>query len=106
MPNRLESAEELKFVRLLESWAADEGIHLIALKLNLSGRRGWPDRMVMARGVAVFVEMKRKGGKPRKLQSFMHGRIRLLGFDVEVFDDADKAFKYVKSKILSSTVAT
>jgi hypothetical protein len=63
-----------------------------AVKLNLRGRRGWPDRLVLLPGsIAFFVETKKPGEEPEPLQQSVHRTIRRLGFDVVTVDTVEDA---------------
>lgn len=48
---------------------------------------GVPDRILIKDGRVVFVEFKRKGEKPRKLQEFTISLMRQHGADVAVVDN-------------------
>lgn len=49
--------------------------------------RGFPDRIVLLPGgLIVFVELKAPGEKPRLIQTKVHGKLKALGFRVEVID--------------------
>ena len=64
----------------------------LALKLNVLGRRGLPDRLVVGpRRFIVFFELKRFGKKPGPLQEWFHKILRGFGFDVVVPDSKEKA---------------
>lgn len=59
------------------------------------GVRGFPDRMVLGHQKTVFfVELKRPGEKPRKLQTYMANRLRNLGFDVWTIDSKEKITEF------------
>jgi len=58
----------------------------LMLKLNVIGRIGWPDRLFLYQGRVLFVEFKRQGERPRKMQEYIHGLIRRHGFKVAVID--------------------
>ena len=61
----------------------------IAPKFVSPGFAGMPDRLVLLPGGKCgFVEVKRRGEKPRPLQEIRHGMLRRLGFKVYVLDDA------------------
>lgn len=67
-----------------------------AIKLNLQGRRGWPDRLFLfPRGRPLFIEFKRGSRTaPRKLQALIHARLRKLGYRVltcGTLEDAKRA---------------
>lgn len=66
-----------------------ESIGGLCIKLN--GFVGIPDRLILlSSGRMFFVEFKRKGEKPRKIQRVMHDKLERLGFKVYVIDDKDK----------------
>lgn len=53
----------------------------LALKLQIPGVRGFPDRTVLMEGRVFFVEFKRsKGGVVSTQQRRWHDRLRRLGF--------------------------
>ena len=57
----------------------------IAPKFISPGFAGMPDRLViLPDGKCGFVEVKRRGEKPRPLQEARHGMLRRLGFNVYV----------------------
>ena len=64
------------------------------------GYAGVPDRIVlMPKGRAAFVEVKRKGEKPRPLQEYRHRQLRALGFKVYVLDDIKNIKQILKEVI-------
>lgn len=89
---RLESADERKFVALVES----EGN--VALKVL---RRGWPDRLIQLEyGYSFYIEFKRKGKKPRKLQEHFQKQIRKKKIHVytcDTYAQALEIYEYEKS---------
>jgi hypothetical protein len=73
---------------------------LIVLKFNLQGNTGWPDRLIIGPdGKTVWVELKRPGEEPTKLQRYRHSQLRERNHEVGVFDDAKKAAAYVIKKM-------
>lgn len=53
------------------------------LKFESPGFTGVPDRMILLPGGnLIFVEMKQPGKKERKRQEYVHGVLRVLGFEV------------------------
>lgn len=67
----------------------------IALKFLSPSFDGMPDRIVLfPKGKIIFVEVKRSGVSPSKLQISRHGMLRSLGFKVYVLDD-DKKIKEI-----------
>ena len=64
----------------------------------LSGVSGVPDRLCLfLGGRVVFVETKRKGEKPRKIQERQIRKIRELGFRVEVIDSKQGIKELIES---------
>lgn len=61
------------------------------LKLPAIHNAGLPDRLCLfPDGEVVFVELKAPGKKPRKIQLFIHNKLRGLGFRVEVVDTPEQ----------------
>jgi hypothetical protein len=59
---------------------------LSAKRMNI---KGFPDVVVLCPGGRImFIEFKRPGAKPYKLQLWVHEKIRKLGFEVQVHDDS------------------
>jgi hypothetical protein len=67
----------------------------LGLKLNVTGQRGWPDRLFMYEGNVLFVEFKRPGEKPTLHQVWMHERIRAYGGTVVIIDDPVQGMKVI-----------
>ena len=81
-------------------WARSQGIDVYFLKLTILGFRGWPDRLILWPGGGIlFIEFKRPGEKPRKLQEYVHDIIRKLGFEIQVHDNRDIAVAAIKAKV-------
>jgi len=69
---------------VIDWWVKHGGMHC---KLNLLGRRGWPDRLFLPYGgKPVFIEFKRVNEQSRKLQDHIHGQLRKRGYEVNVCD--------------------
>lgn len=67
------------------------------LKLPAIHNAGLPDRICLFPGGRIlFVELKAPGKKPRKIQLFMHRKIRALDFRVEVVDTPEQIKKIIK----------
>ncbi len=68
----------------------------IAYKFTSPGNSGVPDRLVLLpNGRIYFVELKRPGKEPTKLQRMQISRIRALGFDVRVIDTMQKVEGFI-----------
>lgn len=82
----VESEKHLE--RLLKN-AVENTMHGLCLKLLSQHTTGLPDRLcLLPIGRAFFVEVKTTGKKPRKIQEFIHRRLRSLGFRVYVLDSS------------------
>lgn len=61
------------------------------LKLLPFQCNGLPDRLcLLPGGVIFFAEIKSTGDKPRKIQTYIHKKIRKLGFKLFVIDTLDQ----------------
>lgn len=87
-----EKAVERKLVELVK---AKKGM---CIKLLCDQLTGLPDRLCLfPGGVIIFVEVKTTGQKPRRIQTFIHNKLRALGFRVEVIDTIEAVTKLVDS---------
>lgn len=60
------------------------------IKLLSTFIKGLPDRMILCQGGYVgFAEIKTTGKKPTKMQTYIHEKLRALGFTVFVIDDLE-----------------
>lgn len=77
------------------------------IKLLSTFVKGLPDRMVICRGGYVgFAEIKTTGKKPTKIQTYIHEKLRALGFTVFVIDDLesrDNAISFFLNKVKEIT---
>jgi len=71
------------------------GFGWLVYKLSGGVPRGRPDRMLMRRGKAVFIEFKAPGEDPTSQQLLRHKELRDRGFEVYVIDDLAKGFRLV-----------
>ena len=86
-------SEKLVERKLAEAIKANGGM---CIKLLCDNLLGLPDRMVlMSPGRISFVELKTTGQKPRRIQVFMHNKLRNLGFRVEVIDSVEGVTKFI-----------
>lgn len=78
-PGALERKLEQRCVDLARACGAQH------LKLNVLGRRAWPDRLFMLPGGKfLIVEFKAQGGRLTPLQENVHRQLRKIGHDVNV----------------------
>jgi hypothetical protein len=69
-------------------------------KFVVPGDNGWPDRIfLIPGGRPFFIEFKVPGGTPTPKQLFIHDWLRRLGYDIEVHDNADRAFEAVRDRL-------
>ena len=81
--------------KLVETVKANGGM---CIKLLCDNLLGLPDRMVlMPHGKIAFVELKTTGQKPRRIQVFMHKKLRALGFRVDVIDTTEGINNFIEN---------
>lgn len=74
----------------------------MCIKLLCDQLIGLPDRMCLFPGhKIVFVELKTTGQKPKRIQAYMHNKLRALGFRVEVIDTVESVINFVDDIVLS-----
>lgn len=72
----------------------------MCIKLLCDQLIGLPDRMCLFPGhKIVFVELKTTGRKPKRIQAYMHNKLRALGFRVEVIDTIKGVEQFIDSII-------
>lgn len=85
----------------LRDWVEDFGGK--ALKLNLTGERGWPDRLVCLLDVSpFFIEFKREGEDLEPLQLHRHAELRCLGIEVYVAWSFEQALFFVEQELIGA----
>lgn len=68
------------------------GMNLLYLKTSFTNADGLPDRLILDdKGTSYFVELKRPGECPRKLQQFWLRRLYKSGFKVFTLDNKRSA---------------
>lgn len=74
----------------------------ICIKLLCDQLIGLPDRMCLFPShKIVFVELKTTGQKPKRIQTYMHNKLRTLGFRVEVIDTVESVVNFIDDIVLS-----
>jgi hypothetical protein len=67
------------------------------IKLLSSHLTGLPDRMcLLPDGRIFFAEVKTTGMKPRRIQLHIHGKLKDLGFRVEIIDKSLQIKQLIK----------
>lgn len=95
MKNVTVESEKVIERKLVEAVKANGGM---CIKLLCDNLLGLPDRMVlMPHSKIAFVELKTTGQKPRRIQVFMHKKLRALGFRVEVIDTAEGINNFINN---------
>ena len=69
------------------------------LKLLPTFVSGLPDRLVLYKGRALFVELKSTGKRARPDQLRVHEKLRGYGFEVVVIDSKEEVDNFVKTLI-------
>lgn len=70
----------------------------MCIKLLCDQLIGLPDRLCLFPGHKIaFAELKTTGQKPRKIQQFMHEKLRSLGFRVKVIDTVEDISIFINS---------
>lgn len=81
--------------KLVEAVKNNDGL---CLKLLSDYFTGLPDRLCLLPGKKIaFVELKTTGEKPRKIQLFVHAKLRALGFNVEVIDTVESIDTFISN---------
>lgn len=88
-------SEKLVERRLVDSVKAKRGM---CVKLLCNHILGLPDRMCLFPGAKItFVELKTTGEKPKRIQLYMHSKLRALGFTVEIIDSIEGVKTFINS---------
>lgn len=66
-----------------------------AYKFTSPSNAGVPDRIILIKGKAYFVELKAPGKKLRPLQEFQKQQFEKLGFKVYVIDSLEKVEEFI-----------
>lgn len=98
---RPEDSIENYFVKRVE-----EDLGGIALKLEVKGRRGWPDRIaVLPVGVTFYIELKAPRGRLSRLQKLRRAQLEDMNQLYIVLSSKDEIHQWVEQVILWSKVA-
>jgi hypothetical protein len=81
-------------------------LKLVALKLNILGYRGWPDRMFLGENRCIFfIEFKRPGNVPTELQSQIHKLLKRWGFSIYVVDGTEEAKRVIEKEVRAAQLS-
>lgn len=81
--------------KLVETVKANGGM---CIKLLCDQLTGLPDRLCLfPNHKMVFVETKTTGRKPRRIQAYIHKKLRALGFRVEIIDSIEGVKKLLEA---------
>lgn len=90
-------SEKLVERKLVELVKINNGM---CIKLLCDQLTGLPDRMCLfPNHKIVFVELKTTGQKPKRIQLFIHDKLRALGFRVEVIDSIEGVEQFINNII-------
>ena len=68
----------------------------MCIKLLCDQLMGLPDRLcLLPNNKMAFVETKTTGRKPRRVQAYIHKKLRALGFRVEVIDSIEGVEQFI-----------
>lgn len=92
-------SEKLVEHKLVELVKINNGV---CIKLLCDQLIGLPDRLCLFPGHKIaFAELKTTGQKPRRIQVYMHKKLRALGFRVEVIDTVEDVISFVEDMMLN-----
>lgn len=91
---------ESELERDLRLWCKDNGV--LCKKFTPMGEVGYPDRIFLYRGRAMFIELKATGKRPRPLQAERIRELREYGFKAECYDNLEDAITSIQSALFPS----
>ena len=78
----------------VSAWAtANQVLHL---KINVRGRKGWPDHLYACWGGMCLIEYKVPGESLAPIQEYVIGELAKQGIIVEVFDSSADAINHLE----------
>ncbi len=99
--SKLEKEEE----KTIKKWCKANGV--LFIKFTPLGEKGWPDRIaVFPGGFQMWVEMKRRGERPTKLQFYRMGQLKSLGTMAEWFDNAEDCIDFFEDCLAAAKEVT
>lgn len=89
---------EAALLRKVTKWLKQRDIPYIRLAMQRGVTSGWPDLLILpGDGAALFVELKRYGGKLTELQKRRIADLWAWGYRVEWFDDFDECINWIQA---------
>lgn len=67
----------------------------LVIKLIQTTMNGIPDLIALKNGIVIFIEIKRPGEKPTRLQVYVHNLLRNAGFKVLVITNENEVESFV-----------
>lgn len=90
-------SEKLVERKLVEYVKLNKGM---CIKLLCNHILGLPDRLCLFPGAKMaFVELKTTGEKPRKIQLYIHKKLRSLGFAVFIIDNVQEVRNFIDKMV-------
>lgn len=90
---KLIDSEKLVERKLVELVKLNKGM---CIKLLCNHIQGLPDRLCLFPGAKLaFVELKTTGEKPKKIQLYIHKKLRNLGFKVFIIDTVQNVKDFI-----------
>ena len=90
MNDKLEADDE----DAVKKWC--KRMDLLFIKFTPMGEKGWPDRIVPVNGYTLWIELKRKGKKPRPLQAYRIKKLLDAKQHVQWFDNAEDCINWIR----------
>lgn len=78
--------------RKIKQWLKKNG--WLVIKLRATDPPSFPDLLALKNGKAWFIEVKRPGEQPTKLQLKKHEQLKKQGFKVSVWSDPPKVKEF------------
>ena len=88
--------------RDIEKWMREkiEQLGGVFMKWVSPGNDGVPDRIaILPGGCVYFIELKKDGERPRKLQRWQQTRLRRLGCDVRTVEGLREARQFIEEVV-------
>lgn len=95
---------ERKLEERVCAWAKEQGI--LAFKFEVSGQRGWPDRIFIYKGRCAFIEFKAKGCTPIGIQTFRLATLCEGGTPAIWTDDYETAIGFLREQLSAPSISS